>query len=216
MIEVTDEMRRIGSEMLRKCREMEVFHEQAADAVYRAMRALEPKAEPLRFGRQTAYRPEFAGEAQSAPDPRGRLFSDTVAARKAVDPEFREALEKEITSEAAEVLGNNAQIPAREISPVRILPDGSVRVETPTGAQNVGQFGFASAVYQPAEELAKSAHLWVDRTKPFSALDEIARSNRRLDAIEAFVRHLATGYNSRNDDDYLQFRRLIDALDAAR
>lgn len=53
----------------------------------------EPASESLKFGRQTAYRPEFTGEAQFAPDPRGRLFSDTVAARKAVDPEFCEALE---------------------------------------------------------------------------------------------------------------------------
>lgn len=48
MIEVTDEMRRVGGETLRKCREMEVFHEQAADAAYRAMRALEPVPPELR------------------------------------------------------------------------------------------------------------------------------------------------------------------------
>lgn len=41
-IPVTDEMRRIGGDILRSCREMEVFDEQAADASYRAMVALAP------------------------------------------------------------------------------------------------------------------------------------------------------------------------------
>lgn len=94
-IEVTDEMLR-GGLAYWEANKRSATMPQLVDGMFRAMRALEPVPEPLKFGRQTAYRPEFAGEAQFAPDPRGRLFSDTVAARKAVDPEFREALEAEV------------------------------------------------------------------------------------------------------------------------
>lgn len=39
---VTPEMRRIGGDRLRECREMEVFHEQAAEAAYQDMHAVAP------------------------------------------------------------------------------------------------------------------------------------------------------------------------------
>lgn len=52
-IVVTDEMRRLGGDVLRSCREMEVFNEQAADASYRAMAAVAPREPDMRLAEKT-------------------------------------------------------------------------------------------------------------------------------------------------------------------
>lgn len=73
-------------------------------------------------------------------------------------------------------------------SEVGPTPGGGVRVEMPTGAQNVGQFGFASAIYQPAEVLAKKIGTPQESAcRPYNIQDEIEALNLRIVALERAV-----------------------------